>query len=176
MSVAPGIPNFPFTVPGLNVSDTQAPEDLVAAIYSDTTIELIWSDRNIRPWEIAFAEIFQNDELLTTTTQLRSYIDNTLEPGCSYTYKVSYVGIGVDNSEFSSTINVDTLSRSDPSQPTASGYTVPSRDFESTDLSASVYSQELLELLWSRVPSANIGYEIRRSLNETPQACTQKSN
>jgi hypothetical protein len=162
MSASRGTPYFPFFVPGLDASITAAPADLVAAVYSDSTIELIWSDRDIRPWEIAYAEIFRDEELLATTTQLRSFIDGTLEPGRSYAYKVRFVAIAGNNGEFSSTINVDTLSRTDPSQPPSFGYTPPIRNLEPTNLSASIYSQDLLELQWSRVPNATVGYEIRR--------------
>lgn len=149
-------------VPGTESPRLAAPLDLTASIYSDTTVELMWSEREVAPWQIAYAEIFRDGELLSTTTQLRSYLDSTLVPGQSYTYAVRFVAVDGDYGDFSSSITVSTLDRNDPTQPQVDRYTPPARVSEPTDLQASVYSQELLELQWSRVPNAALGYEIRR--------------
>lgn len=65
---------------GKAVCAVQAPRDLRASVYSDTTVALFWQRLDRDAWEIAQVEIYRDDELLAKTDHDDSYLDDTCEP------------------------------------------------------------------------------------------------
>ena len=138
-----------------------APSDLRVSIYSDSTVEIFWTSAgNLGDGGFASAEIFRDGELLASTQQFSSFIDNSLEPGVTYQYEVRLTNSFGLSGPLSKTVSVDTNSRSAVDVP--GGYILPERPANPSSLQALVYSDTLLELIWDR-PSVNVfGYEIYR--------------
>lgn len=150
-------------LPDTGSQQLDAPINLSADVYSDTTIELLWevtTDIN-NVFTLAGADILRNGELLDSTTNRTSYIDDTLVPGVIYEYTVAlFTSIG-ERGQPSSSLNVNTDSRSAGDMD--SGYTPVDRPLAPANLSVTTYSQKQIELFWDRpasIPDNFNGYEI----------------
>ncbi|WP_234404936.1 fibronectin type III domain-containing protein [Paenibacillus bouchesdurhonensis] len=89
-----------------------APTNLKTGIQSDTTVNLEWSpSANSSGATIESYEIFVNDVLSAAVPAAKNqYTVVNLTPGTSYAFKVRAKSHGGDYSEFSSTIQIETLS------------------------------------------------------------------
>jgi len=131
--------------PGTESPALAAPENLRYEVYSDSTIEFFWTPNSLQLSEFPIpdwakldayqthltgAEIYRDDELLATTTQFSSYIDDTLEPGRTYHYRVRYIPSDPHrNSLFSNSLSVRTSSVPLDSSPlTVSGNVISWND------------------------------------------------
>ncbi|ASJ72188.1 hypothetical protein [Granulosicoccus antarcticus] len=142
-----------------------APLDLSADVYSDSTVELSWritTDIN-NVFTLAGADIYRDGALLTSTTNRNSFIDDTLTPGVDYEYSVAlYMSTGERGAQSPPiTVNSDR-----DSSGMGSDYTPVNRALTPTGLRAVNYSAKDLELFWDRPTSLPVnfnGYEIWRN-------------
>lgn len=115
-----GVINAGLVVPSDMFEPIEAPKELESAVYGVTTVELFWTP-DVNPWEVTGAQIYRDDELIATTTQFSSFLDDTLEPGLTYQYRVRYVPEDARRiPAFSNLISVNTLQES-LSAPTVRG-------------------------------------------------------
>lgn len=146
-------------LPGGQANAPDAAQNLSADVYSDSTIELVWAG----PLNNAGADIYRDSQLIATTSNGSSYIDNTLVPGVRYEYAVALIDALGNRSELSNTVSVET---GQVSGGAGNGYRPVERPAEPTGLSVIMYSQYDLELFWDRLtvlPSEFNGYEIWRN-------------
>jgi len=146
-------PSSNFTpLPTVAPEKPDAIDDLSASVYSDSTIELMWTTFRIGgDGRVVGAEIYRNGELLVRTDQSSSYVDRTLEPGLDYSYDVRIINNRGDVGPSSNIIIVNTINRSTTND---SSYTRPSRMAAISNLSALIYSDAALELVanaWFRL-------------------------
>jgi len=152
------------TLPSVELLIPEAPVNLTADVYSESTAELQWefnADTNI--FAIAGADIFRNGELLDTTANRNSYIDSSLIAGVDYEYSVALILTTGARSAPSSSI---TLNTGRGSGGTGFSYTPVVRPLSPTGLAAFTYSSTEVELIWDRpasVPRNFSGYEIWRN-------------
>lgn len=150
---------FPVPLPGEFLPTLLPATDFRATVYGDTTVELFWQNNNdYRPWEVAYIEIHRDGELLAQTTQASSYLDDSLEPGRDYSYRLRYIPFSGAPSEFSAPLVVNSQQQGGGGLP----YTPMERPNEPKNLQALVYGPTLLELIWDRPQNVTLGFEIRR--------------
>lgn len=143
-------------LPGDQAELPDAAQNLSADVYSDSTVELLW----VASANIVGADIYRNNELLVTTSNRTSYIDNTLVPGVQYEYSVAIFFSDGTRSALSSSVSVTTGQQSIGMD---TGYTPVDRPYEPTGLTAVTYNQNEIELFWERLttlPNDFNGYEI----------------
>ena len=145
-------------LPSVALNTPSAVDDLTASIYSVSTIELFWTSfQRSGDGQVAGAEIYRDGILLAETTQGRSYIDNTLEPGIEYSYEVRIINTLGDVGPAGNLIMVNTTDRT-----TNVNYTRPARTATPDDLRALIYSDTSAELFWNHVGRSASVYEIYR--------------
>lgn len=146
-------------LPGDQANTPEAAQNLSADVYSDSTVELVWT----APFNIAGADIYRNGELLATTPNRSSFVDDTLIPGVLYEYSVALFFIDGVRSALSTSTSVTT---GQASSGMDTGYTPVDRPAEPTGLTAVIYNPNEIELFWERLttlPNDFNGYEIWRN-------------
>ncbi|ASJ72885.1 hypothetical protein [Granulosicoccus antarcticus] len=154
-------------LPGDEAATPSAPV-VNADVYSDTTVELTWGENNTTT---GGADIYRDGQLLDSTSNGGSYIDNTMTPGIDYAYSVATYS---DEGVLSSTSNPIIVNSAPGEDGSDSGYSPAYSPFEPTGLTVKSYSSSTLELFWDRPGSLSSnfhGYEIRR--NNTFHAFTR---
>ena len=156
---ASGISALP--APSVTQPGPLAADDLRVSIYSDNAIELFWTAiGNAGSGNVAGAEIYRDGELLATTDNETSFIDDSLLPGVTYVYQIRLINTLGAVGPSSNSVSVDTNSRNPG--PAPGSYTPPDRPANPTSLQSLVYSSTTLELVWDRPQVFVFGYEIYR--------------
>lgn len=143
-------------LPGDQANTPDPAFNLTADVYSDSTVELVWSSS----FNNSGADIYRDNELLATTSNGSSYIDDTLLAGVTYEYSVALFDVNGVRSELSNSVSVTT-----GQEGTDSGYTPVIRPATPTGLTAVIYNPNEIELFWDRLavlPADFNGYEIWR--------------
>ncbi len=94
----PGSPDAPSGAESIEL-------DLVARVYSRSTVELFWTD--IGGFPNTQVEIYRDNELLAVTDALRSWLDDSVPAASSVTYSVRAIDVFGGTGPFSRTVTVD---------------------------------------------------------------------
>jgi chitodextrinase/pimeloyl-ACP methyl ester carboxylesterase len=96
-----------FVQPEPDTEPPTVPQNLTARPISQTQIELTWEVSTDNNDTITY-HIYRNNELLATVSET-TYVDNTVEPGNTYTYAIVAVDFAGNASESTEQIFVDAL-------------------------------------------------------------------
>ena len=145
------------TVPGtpdVSLLDIPTPANLNFAIYSDTTIELFWDFGD----NIAFdsrvtlisdsRNIYRDGQLLVSTNNGTSFIDDTLQPDQEYVFNVSVVSNTGIEGPLSEPLLVTTNDRGQ-NEDSGTGQST-SHPGQPSNISITRYANTLLEIFWDR--------------------------
>ena len=135
-------------------------ENLRYTAYSDTTAELFWDNNNSR---FAGVNIYRDDELLAFTSNLSSYIDDTLVVDRDFVYAVALVDAAGFEGPMSESILVSTADRGldDTGNNVNASLSHPGQP---TNISITRYGDTSLEIFWDR-PNAvfNPSFQVYRN-------------
>ena len=143
--------------------DIPVPVNLSSAVYSDTTVELFWETS--RNFIAGRANIYRDGELLTSTTNRTSFIDDTLEADQDYVYMISLVEPSGNEGPLSAPILVSTSDRGQISGDGGDGGNAnnsTSHPGQPTNINLTRHGDTTLEIFWDRV-GANPRYLIYRN-------------
>ncbi len=151
------------TLPGVQgnpLVELTAVESLDFAVYSDSTVELLWRHNNTL---FAGTNIYRDNEFLVATSNNSSFIDDTLVPGQEYVYTVAIVDFAGFESPLSAPILVATNNRGQDGSDGGIDTSL-SHPGQPTNISITRYGDSSLEIFWDR-PSDffNARYQVYRN-------------
>ena len=142
------------------LSDIPQLDNLRFTAYSDTTIELFWDNNNN---SFAGINIYRDNELLAFTSNLSSYLDDTLVVDQDFVYAVALVDAAGFEGPMSESILVSTGDRGldDTGNNVNASLSHPGQP---TNISITRYGDTSLEIFWDR-PSGifNPSFQVYRN-------------